>query len=294
MFAVVAIPRQDDYVWNISSEKVPHMTLVAFEDPNWTPEQLSRVTGYIEHAASMLARFGMDVDRRGELGDKNADVLFFTKGWNFAKIEQFRSNLLANRDINHAVRSDDRFPDWIPHLTLGFPESPAKKDKRDYPGTSWVSFDQIAFWTDNYSGPSFRLKSDDSFEVAMSSTPRQGTEVVDDILEHYGVKGMRWGIRRRSGATSPGSDDYQRSTAAKAKIKTGGGTKALSNKELQDLVTRMNLEQQFSRLQPPTKKKKAATFVASVLANVGKQQVTRVANDVATKQISTMLAKAAK
>ena len=69
---------------------------------------------------------------------------------------------------------------------------------------------------------------------------------VDDVLAHFGVKGMKWGVRKnRSGSAS---EDAQRADAAKKKIKTEGGIKALSNNELRDLVNRMNLEQQYSNL----------------------------------------------
>ncbi|HEY6020092.1 MAG TPA: hypothetical protein VIY48_09365, partial [Candidatus Paceibacterota bacterium] len=68
------------------------------------------------------------------------------------------------------------------------------------------------------------------------------------------------------------SEDAQRADAARKKIKTGGGTKALSNKELQDLVTRMNLEQQYSTL---TGKQKKSTLnkgqeTAKSILGVGK------------------------
>lgn len=95
-------------------------------------------------------------------------------------------------------------------------------------------------------------------------------ETADDVLEHFGVKGMKWGVRKnRSGSAS---EDAQRADAARKKIKTEGGTKALSNKELQDLVTRMNLEQQYSTL---TGKQKKSTLnkgqeTAKSILGVGK------------------------
>lgn len=72
-------------------------------------------------------------------------------------------------------------------------------------------------------------------------------EDVDEVLAHFGVKGMHWGIRRRSEKTADGSDDHNKAAATKAKIKKSG-TQSLSNEELQQLVSRMNLEQQFSSL----------------------------------------------
>lgn len=84
-------------------------------------------------------------------------------------------------------------------------------------------------------------------------------DVLDDVLAHYGVRGMKWGVRRAdpssSGGSSSGttkkpkevSDDAAAARTAKAKSKSQG-LDALSNKELQHLVNRMNLEQQYSRL----------------------------------------------
>jgi hypothetical protein len=76
----------------------------------------------------------------------------------------------------------------------------------------------------------------------------------EDVLIHYGIKGMRWGVRRRHSDSDPGSADAEKAKQHAATVKTHG-TKALSNKELQELVTRMNLEQQFNTLS--TKEKKA-------------------------------------
>jgi hypothetical protein len=95
----------------------------------------------------------------------------------------------------------------------------------------------------------------------------QTPEIVENILKHHGVKGQKWGVRRKAtvGATEVVISDRRK------KIKTSGGKgfpahadavrarttgqvakksglKALSNKELQDYNQRLNLEQQAKRL----------------------------------------------
>lgn len=96
------------------------------------------------------------------------------------------------------------------------------------------------------------LNSDGDFSHRNAEVIAQGQEFASDFLEHFGVKGMKWGVRSSRGGTSassrpPISEDAKTAQASKDKQKAGG-TKALSTKELQDLVLRMNLEQQFSNL----------------------------------------------
>lgn len=119
--------------------------------------------------------------------------------------------------------------------------------------------------------------------------PTGGT--LDEVLEHYGVKGMRWGVRRSSSSSSD-SEDAMRAKASRAKIKRGD-TGPLSNKELQDLVTRMNLEQQYSRLsgQPSSAKGAIGKFVADTLISVGKSEATKLAANLAAKQVASLLKK---
>jgi hypothetical protein len=100
-------------------------------------------------------------------------------------------------------------------------------------------------------------------------------EVGGEFLEHYGVLGMKWGVQNDRPSTKV-STESKTSSSGKAKVKTTGGerhpasadamkvagskqklkksgTDSLSNKELQDLSTRMNLEVQVNRLNKETK-----------------------------------------
>ena len=253
---VAALPTEDDPVRKISSEKEPHLTLLYLGNPLWTLAQKTMVAQYIEHAASNLGQFTLDVESRGTLGDQNADVLFFDKTWS-KNIIEFRSQLLRNDLISAAYLSADQFPQWNPHMTLGYPKSPAKEIP-DFGRFYGVSFDKVALWTGDYAGPTFDLKRRYyDMAVAMSQTDR-GRSFVESTLNHYGVKGMHWGVRKAesgggsSKPTSSGpkprvSEDAKSVEKAFGKINRGG-TDTLSNQELQHLVNRLNLEQQYSRL----------------------------------------------
>lgn len=92
---------------------------------------------------------------------------------------------------------------------------------------------------------------------------------VEEFLAHYGVKGMRWGVRR--GSKEAPSSDAARATELRTRAKQSK-VKALSNKELQEAINRMNLEQQFKRLS--TNERPVVTrFIASTLMEIGKREV---------------------
>lgn len=288
---IVAIPREDDYVWKISSEKVPHMTLCYLGEPDLEPEQLANMVEYVGHASSLVTRFWMSVDRRGKLGPKDADVLFFDKGINNRLIDKFRSNLLANDDINAAYQAAEQYPEWTPHLTMGYPETPAKIDKRDY-GFNGVEFDKIAIWTSDWEGPTFQLESHrsmmaDSQPVGWSVSELAG--VGADYLEHYGVPGMKWG-KRRARIQGARSSDHIQTAGIKKQARTNK-VSSVSNKDLQTAITRMQLEKQFTQLNP-SKVKKGGTFV-KVLLGAGKtaNEVVAFNNSPAGQQIRNQFSK---
>jgi hypothetical protein len=136
-------------------------------------------------------------------------------------------------------------------------------------------------------------------------------EVVADILTHHGVKGQKWGVRRKAtvGAqevvvsdkrkklkTSGGKGFPAHADAVRARttgqIARKSGVKALSDAQLRDYNNRLNLEQQAKRLSfndssPPKK------FVLRLLGQTGKQQASEAANAVASKQVKRALAAAA-
>lgn len=107
---------------------------------------------------------------------------------------------------------------------------------------------------------SFDLTLDEDVPLAQSDTTEGGENDMiqndtEDFLTHYGVKGMKWGQRKAARVEKKAKEKYERSSedarqaeAARTKMKTSS-VDSLSNKELQSLVQRMNLEQQLSGLQ---------------------------------------------
>lgn len=136
---------------------------------------------------------------------------------------------------------------------------------------------------------------------------------VDDFLQHYGVKGMKWGQRKSEsggGIKSKIQKFNEERNAPKAVtarqkpgqfVKTSGGgkqkahddavraqfsrqkakastTDSLSNQELQQLVTRMNLEVQYQNLSSQVDRRSSGQKMVNTLLGQEKFRDTVISN----------------
>lgn len=82
---------------------------------------------------------------------------------------------------------------------------------------------------------------------------------VERILEHHGVKGMRWGVRTKSSSRKESSDYKKAAPLRKRPVSE------LTNRQLKIANERGNLEQNFKRMNPSTAAKGKAA-AAGILA----------------------------
>ncbi len=316
---IVAIPAEDDYVMKVSSEKIPHLTLLYLGEAG--SADLEQIIGFVEHASTLIQPFYMDVEYRGTLGEDEADVIFFEKGWDYKMVNGYREQLKQHPAIKMAYASADQYPEWRPHLTLGYPETPANEPDEERKLYS-VHFDRIAVWDGDFKGMEFRLKQ----KVCDRDLAMADVRADESALQHYGVKGMRWGVRTtdlsrqvaRPGQAIQGAKaaKYERTQsirerkfqtqdtqvrvqigkkgerkietrggkgmepapeAVKARVlvqqKKASGLQTLSNQELRDLATRLQLEKQVRDLtSTPASQSKAVKFVKTALLNQNDRQ----------------------
>ena len=124
-------------------------------------------------------------------------------------------------------------------------------------------------------------------------------ETENDELMHYGVKGMKWGVRRKRYLSKARSkvrkfkrDRVKKKEEQKAK-KTAEQTKRkpvseMSDEELNAAIKRMQLERQYTQLHAENhpSSDRGKKFVTNVLEKSGEQLVTQVVNHYGAKALN--------
>jgi hypothetical protein len=120
---------------------------------------------------------------------------------------------------------------------------------------------------------------------------------IDEDLQHFGRKGMKWGAHvfgdhGGGGSSHPVSVDAARAHASAATARKHG-TSALSNQDLQHLVTRIGLERQHGQLSQ-RQASQGEKIAKDILITTGKQTVQAYATKYAAKGAEKLVKLAAK
>lgn len=130
----------------------------------------------------------------------------------------------------------------------------------------------------------------------------QGSMFADEFLEHFGVKGMRWGVRRsrkqlaRAAKEREGSESSSNSArASKTKSKKESKLKVseMSDAELRQRLNRMNMEKQYRELTAPKGNPVAAAgkkVASNVVKGVAEQTLKSIGQSYASKYTADYLA----
>ena len=138
-----------------------------------------------------------------------------------------------------------------------------------------------------------------------------GEAFADDFLEHFGVKGMRWGVRRsrRELARAAGKrDDAEsksnstRASKTKSKSESKSSNKKvrvqdLSDADLRARLNRMSMEKQYAELTRPAAnplKSAGKKIAGNVVRGVAEQTLRNLGQSYATKYTKEYLASGSK
>lgn len=118
-------------------------------------------------------------------------------------------------------------------------------------------------------------------------------------IEHHGVRGQKWGVRRRVQALVGGSGQVPRSAAAASQArekswkKTYANRSSLTTPQLREKVNRLTLENQLKQqvsIANPAKKSAAR----QIITNVGTELVKNVARQTGERLLKEALTKMAR
>ena len=145
---------------------------------------------------------------------------------------------------------------------------------------------------------------------AVSGVDFELIDISDSALEHYGVKGMKWGLRKRSktrvsssGArsTSPNpsskvsapnpSSKVSAPTTRDKRVKALKNRRELSDSDIKDFTSRLQSEKQLKALLDEDVSP-GRTFIKKVMSDAGKQAATKLATNAMTYGTTKVMGKA--
>jgi len=108
------------------------------------------------------------------------------------------------------------------------------------------------------------------------------------VLQHHGILGQKWGVRRTESQLTRGSKGTSSSKKVSAKETEKSKIKSMSDAELRQKINRIQMEKQYSQL---SKKDISAgqKFVSDVFMNAAKQTATNYASKYMTKGVDALI-----
>lgn len=133
------LPAKGDPIVAASSEPA-HITMLWFgEADDLSKEDVQIIAGAAaDWAEKADGPITASVESRGVLGDDGADVVFVDG----EGLRAFRDGMAADERLSEIMARVKQYDTWKPHVTLGYPETPALAE---YDGDS-VTFDRLVIW----------------------------------------------------------------------------------------------------------------------------------------------------
>lgn len=136
---IVALPAADDPITAASSEASgAHATLLFLGDSAQLDEAALNAAVEQFVTAGKVGIITETVNGRATLGSDLADVVLFDAH----NLVYIRQGLLESDVIETAHEAIEQFPTWLPHVTLGYPDTPALAEYEQVA----ITFDRLAVW----------------------------------------------------------------------------------------------------------------------------------------------------
>lgn len=115
-------------------------------------------------------------------------------------------------------------------------------------------------------------------------------------LQHHGIKGMKWGVRRtraQLGYSSSPRKTEKQTQKVSSKQQRKEAMKKMSDAELRNRINRIQMEKQYMQLTEP-QLSPGKKFVKDVLTNAAKQTITNYTAKYMTKGMEALIEQAKK
>lgn len=283
--AIMAIPSPLESIRLVGDED-KHATLLYFGETDTLPDDAKEtLTDAVKMASTMLFPFSEGVREVSRLGPETPPALVAMLTGD--DLSQIRNLFLMNPSIKGYLDNTAQFPLFTPHVTLGYPDYTDEVILRSLMQSIYgVRFDRLSLWW-----------NDEQIEFNLDLAPEDNlamTNAVENFIEHFGIKGQKWGVRRsvdsatgrveQTGTTGlkprTGSADQIEQDRIASKI-AKGGVESVSNSDIQAFTRRLQLQKDLSRVlaeQSAAEKAKADGFIKKFVKNQSSRQFDRVAN----------------
>ena len=201
---IFLIPAKDDSIHDLSSEDRAHVTVCWLGMDDEQTVDLDELRAAVERVSADTGPIVAEVTERGTLGDDEADVLFLQGDALLA----LREALMAEEVVATQVGAVEQYPQWTPHLTIGYPDTPANEG--DIPTD--IALDRLALWVGD-DGDEFALTgeamADEEIEQVEETEDEEFPELAEaDRLEYSDEPIPFWGVLAPEGVLSGDSRKF--------------------------------------------------------------------------------------
>lgn len=159
---IFLLPAEGDPILDLSTENPPHVTVAFMGLTSEQQVDVEALKEAVAMASSDFAPVDVQVKGRDVLGNDNADVAFLNRD----QMVALRDSLVQNDVVAEAMANVEQYPEWLPHLTLGYPETPANEG--ELPST--IRLDRLALFVGK-----------DHYEYPLGGDMPAGTDPVEEV-----------------------------------------------------------------------------------------------------------------